>query len=57
MSALQEFQWTWQAVGCGTLILIALIVLFYSRPGVTDRERDVRSEVSDLKQAVESQTK
>jgi len=46
-------------LGCGTLILIALIVLFFSRPGITDLERDVRllrSEVGDLKKAVESQT-
>jgi len=46
-------------LGCGTLILIALIVLFFGRPGITDLERDVRSlrsEVGDLKKAVESQT-
>jgi hypothetical protein len=45
-------------LGCGTLILIALIVLFFSRPGLGDLEREVRSlrsEVSALKQAVESQ--
>ncbi len=46
-------------LGCGTLILIALIVLFFGRPGIQDLERDVkslRSEVGDLKKAVESQT-
>ena len=46
-------------LGCGTLILIALIVLFFSRPGISDLERDVRalrSEVADLKKAVDSQT-
>ena len=46
-------------LGCGTLILIALIVLFFSRPGITDLEHDVRalrSEVADLKKAVDSQT-
>ena len=26
-------------LGCGTLILIALIVLFFSRPGLSDLER------------------
>jgi hypothetical protein len=47
-------------LGCGTLILIALIVLFFSRPGISDVERDVRllrTEVGDLKKAVESQTR
>jgi hypothetical protein len=46
-------------LGCGTLILIALIVLFFSRPGISDLEQNVhslRSEVSDLKKAVETQT-
>ena len=46
-------------LGCGTLILIALIVLFFSRPGMEDLERDVRSlksEIAELKKAVESQT-
>jgi hypothetical protein len=46
-------------LGCGTLILIALIVLFFSRPGLSDLERDVRalrSEVSELKRAVDAQT-
>ena len=46
-------------LGCGTLIIIALIVMFFSRPGVTDLEREVkslRSEVGELKKAVESQT-
>jgi len=46
-------------LGCGTLILIALIVLFFGRPGLTDLEREVRllrSEVGDLKKAIESQT-
>lgn len=46
-------------LGCGTLILIALIVMFFSRPGTADLERDVRalrSEVADLKKAVGAQT-
>ncbi len=46
-------------LGCGTLILIALIVLLFSRSGTGDLERDVRalrSEVMELKTAVEAQT-
>jgi hypothetical protein len=46
-------------LGCGTLILIALIVLIFSGPGVTNLEREVqslRSEVGGLKKAVEAQT-
>jgi hypothetical protein len=46
-------------LGCGTLILIALIVLFFSRPGLGDLERDVhalRSEVGELKKTIETQT-
>jgi hypothetical protein len=46
-------------LGCGTLILIALIVLFFSRPGLGDLERDVhalRSEVGELKKIIETQT-
>ena len=44
---------------CGTLILIALIVLFFSRPGISNLEQDMRSlrsETGELKKAVESQT-
>lgn len=46
-------------LGCGAIILLALIALFVTRPGVTDLERDVRelrSEVGDLKKAVDAQT-
>jgi Sec-independent protein translocase protein TatA len=46
-------------LGCGTLILIALIVLIFSGPGVSNLASDVRSlhsEVGDLKKAVEDQT-
>jgi hypothetical protein len=46
-------------LGCGTLILIALIVLFFSRPGISDLERDVRalrSEVADVRKSVDTQT-
>lgn len=47
-------------LGCGTLILIALIVMFFSGgPGMSNLEnemRGLRSEVSNLKTAVELQT-
>jgi type II secretory pathway component PulM len=46
-------------LGCGTLILIALIVMFFSRPGTSELEKEVRnlkSEVGGLKAAVEKQT-
>lgn len=47
------------SLGCGTLILIALIVLIFGRGGTKDLEREVqglRSEVVALKEAVEAQT-
>lgn len=47
------------SLGCGTLILIALIVLLFSGPGNGDLEREVRglrSEVGNLKQSVEAQS-
>lgn len=47
------------SLGCGTLILIALIVLFLGRGGTGDLEREMRglrSEVGELKKAVETQT-
>ena len=47
------------SLGCGTLILIALIVLIFGRGGAGDLEREVRglrSEVGELKKAVEAQT-
>jgi Sec-independent protein translocase protein TatA len=47
------------SLGCGTLILIALIVLIFGRGGTSDLEREVkglRSEVGELKKAVEAQT-
>ena len=46
-------------LGCGTFILIALIVMIFGRPGTSDLQQDVqslRSEVMDLRKAVESQT-
>jgi hypothetical protein len=47
------------SLGCGTLILIALIVMIFSGRGNDDLERDVerlRGDVQALKQAVDAQT-
>lgn len=47
------------SLGCGTLILIALIVWFFSGRGTDDLQRDVRelrSDVGELKKLVEAQT-
>jgi len=47
-------------LGCGTLILIALIVLFFSRPGITTLESQVsglHKSVDELKKASDEQTK
>jgi hypothetical protein len=47
------------SLGCGTLILIALIVLFLGRGSTGELEHEVRSlrsEVRELKTAVEAQT-
>ena len=47
------------SLGCGTLILIALIVLIFSGGGNDDIEREVqglRTEISDLKKSIEAQT-
>lgn len=46
-------------LGCGTLILIALIVMLFSGPKVTDLENEVkalRNDVAELKATVERQT-
>jgi type II secretory pathway component PulM len=46
-------------LGCGTLILIAIIVMIFSKPGVNELEKEVRAlrgEVKELKQAVQDQT-
>lgn len=46
------------SLGCGTLILIALIVLIFSGRGVRDVRRDVRalrSEVAELKKSIDAQ--
>jgi hypothetical protein len=47
------------SLGCGTLILIALIVLIFGGRGTGDLAREVhglRSEVGELKKSVEAQT-
>lgn len=47
------------SLGCGTLILIALIVLFFSGRGSDDLNREVRelrTEVGELKKSVDAQT-
>lgn len=46
-------------LGCGTLILIALIVLIFSRSKTGDLEREIeglRTEIRELKTAVEGQS-
>jgi hypothetical protein len=47
-------------LGCGTLILIGLVVLFFTRPGIREIETEVkelRGEVKALRKAVDAQTK
>jgi Sec-independent protein translocase protein TatA len=47
------------SLGCGTLILIAVIVMLFSGRGTGDLEREVkalRSQVDEIKQAVDRQT-
>ena len=44
------------SLGCGTLILIALIVLLFSNPGISDLEDEVnelRSEIRELNTNIE----
>jgi hypothetical protein len=46
-------------LGCGTLIVIALIVMFFSRTNTTELENEVRSlrsEVGAIKKLIEAQT-
>ncbi len=46
-------------LGCGTLILIALIVMLFSRPGVDELEKEVkglRTDIVNLNAKVEGQT-
>ena len=47
------------SLGCGTLILIALIVMFFSQPGVKEVQHEVqglRQEMVVLRTSVEAQT-
>jgi hypothetical protein len=46
-------------IGCGTLLLIALIVMFFSRSNTQDIERELRglrSEVAEMKKLIEVQS-
>jgi hypothetical protein len=46
-------------LGCGTLIVIALIVMFFSRTDTNDLENEVRSlrsEVGEIKKLIEVQS-
>ena len=46
-------------LGCGSLILIALIVIIFSKSGANELEKEIQSlssEVKGLKQSVESQS-
>ena len=46
-------------LGCGTLILIALIVMIFSNSSTSDIRSEVRalqSDITELKEAVKSQT-
>jgi hypothetical protein len=48
------------SLGCGTLILIALIVLIFSSRGADELRsdiRDLRNEIAVLKKAIDEQTK
>jgi len=46
-------------IGCGSLILIAIIVLIFGKSNTNDLEREVkglRTEVKELKEAVDGQS-
>ena len=46
-------------IGCGTLLMIALIVIFFSRSNTADVEREVqglRSEVAEIRKLIEAQS-
>jgi hypothetical protein len=56
---LDERQTQHATLGCGTFILIALIVMIFGNSGTSNLERDVqslRSDIIELKKAVDSQT-
>jgi hypothetical protein len=45
------------SLGCGTLILIGLIVLFFSRPATKDLEREIqtlRGEIGQLRESIDA---
>jgi type II secretory pathway component PulM len=47
------------SLGCGSLLLIIMALMFFFRPGITDLEREVRnlrSEVGELKNAIDAQS-
>ena len=47
------------SLGCGTLILIAIIVMLFSGRGRGELEREIRalrSQVNEIKQAIDRQT-
>jgi hypothetical protein len=47
-------------LGCGTLLLIGLVVLFFSRPGLREIQEEIgklRGDVKELRKAVDEQTK
>lgn len=47
-------------LGCGTLLLIGLVVLFFSRPGMREIEEEIgklRTDVKELRKAVDEQTR
>jgi Sec-independent protein translocase protein TatA len=47
------------SLGCGTLLIIALIVLIFSKQGNNQLDQEVghlRNEIGQLKQAMEGQT-
>jgi hypothetical protein len=46
-------------LGCGSLILIAIIVLMFSRPGINDLEHEVRGlrrDMTELRRSIDEQT-
>ncbi len=46
-------------IGCGTLLLIALIVIFFSRSNTKDVEvqiQGLRTEVAEIKKLIEAQS-
>jgi hypothetical protein len=57
-----EQQTTTVQLGCGTLILIALIVLFFSNSGnrnanLETEVRQLRDQIGELKSSIDSQTR